>query len=312
MAEAPPDQPVDLGVDVHHVQRPQERRDVDARAVAQRDDGDDGGGDGAEGHQRNGARVRLLALGDDQGREEDGGHEDGPHREEDDAQVEGGVGPERHVRGEEDVGAPREHRPLHHQRPRHHQREGRPSDLRSGHPGVQQDGGGEVEHRHLEEDDEEDEHVHAVDRQQPVEQVVAEQVDDLPAGEEDQDRGGTAHEERHRRRDRVGLDEPLGVAVDLEAGRGAPPEEPGCGGEGAARGGRVAHGAPPGTGADTDPAGTEGRDDVEDRPAADDAPAADDTPAADDAPAAASDGVTRTLPTMRWWPTPQNSLQTIR
>ena len=265
VTQAPPHQAVDLRVDVHEVERPQERRDVDRGAVGERDRRDDRRGDRPEGHERYRSRVRLLALRHDQGGEEDPGHQDRSHREQDHTEIEERVSPEWHVRREEHVGAAGEHRPLDHERADDHQHEGQPPHLGCCYPTVEQDGGREVEHRHLEEDDEEDEHVHAVDREPTVEQLFAQQVNDLPAGQQDQNGRDAAHQERDGGHHRVRLDQRVRVTVDLQAGRGACPEESGALGRGA-------HCSPP-------------------------------------APAA---GSTRTLPTMRWCPTPQNSLQTMR
>ena len=164
------------------------------------------------------ARVGALALGVDQDGEEVARYHQCAHREQDHAQVEGRLGAQRHVGGEEHVRLAREHLPLDHERPHHHQREGDPAHLGCWHAAVQQYGGGEVEHRHLEEDDEEDQHVHAVHREDPVEPHHVEQVHGLPAGEQHQDGGHPSDQERDGCRHGVGLDQGVGGPVDPKSG----------------------------------------------------------------------------------------------
>jgi hypothetical protein len=89
--------------------------------------------------------------------EEDRHGDQCPDREQDHAQVEERVGLERHVGGEEDVGSSGKHRPLDHDGAHHHEAEHRPAQLGRRHPAVEQHRSGEVEDRHLEENDEEDE-----------------------------------------------------------------------------------------------------------------------------------------------------------
>jgi hypothetical protein len=83
--------------------------------------------------------------------------------------------------------------------------------------GVQRRGAGEVENRDLEEQDPEDQHVQAVQREDAVEPVDAQQVDGLPAGEREQDGGEAADQQEDDGTDGVELDEALGVEADVEA-----------------------------------------------------------------------------------------------
>jgi hypothetical protein len=72
-------------------------------------------------------------------------------------------------------------------------------------------------------------------------------MDRLPAGEEDEEGGDPAHEEGDRRDHRVGLDQAIRGAMDLEAGRGAGPEAVGRWGTGfhRPRPGKGVHRSPP-------------------------------------------------------------------
>ena len=169
VAEAPAHQAVDLRVDVHAAQRPEEGRDVDRRAVQQRDHGDDRRGERAEGDQRHRAVVGLLALGHDQRGEEEERRDQRADREEDDAEVVERMRLERHVGGEEHVGPAPEDDDVDQQRRRRasaRSRSRRASAPVAGDPSS--DRSGEVEDRHLEEDDEEDQHVEAVQGQDAV------------------------------------------------------------------------------------------------------------------------------------------------
>src|SRR5690606_32769705 len=109
----------------------------------------------------------------------------------------------------------------------------------------------------------------------PVVPLGREEMHGLPAGEHQQERGNGADQERHHRHHRIGLDEPLGLAMNGPPGDGAGPEE---------RDGGRGHRAPPGS-----------------------------TRAwllsATGSPASST---TMTRPTIMWWPMPQNSLQMTR
>ena len=89
---------------------------------------------------------------------------------------------------------------------------------------VEQHGAREEQHRHLEEDDEEDQHAHAVHAEDAVEPHGGQQVHGLPARQHEQHRGDGADEQRDDRRDGVHLDQALGAEVDAAAGCRAGPE----------------------------------------------------------------------------------------
>ena len=76
-----------------------------------------------------------------------------------------------------------------------------------------------MEDRHLEEDDEEDQHAHPVDAEDAVEPFGGKQMHGLPARQHDQHRGDGADEQRDDRGDRVSLDQALGSQVDLTSSR---------------------------------------------------------------------------------------------
>jgi hypothetical protein len=76
-----------------------------------------------------------------------------------------------------------------------------------------------MEHGNFEEDDEEDQHAHAVHAEDAIEPLGRQQVNRLPSRQHDQHGRHGADEQRHDRRDRVRLDQPLGAKIDAAPGR---------------------------------------------------------------------------------------------
>ena len=169
VAEPPPDHPVDLRVHVHQAKRPEVGRNVDGGAVDEGDHGDDRRRHRAVDDQRQRSLVGPLPLGHDEVREEHADRHQRADREEDDAQVEVRIGAQGHVRREQHIGPAGPHHRLDHERADEHQREAGPRGLRRAVARVEQHRAGEEQHGHLEEDDEEDQHAHAVHAEDAVE-----------------------------------------------------------------------------------------------------------------------------------------------
>jgi hypothetical protein len=108
------------------------------------------------------------------------------------------------------------------------------SALRRRQPAAQQRRRAEVQHRDLEEDDPEDQHVDAVGGEHLVEGVGLEPVDRRPAREHHADGENAADEQEHHRRDGVGEHQLLGIGFELQPRTGAGPV-----------GGRAGHGRLP-------------------------------------------------------------------
>ena len=214
VAEAPPDHPVDLRVHIHQTQRPEVGRDVDHSAVHEGDDGDDGRRHRAVNDERQRASVGLLPPRHDQVREEDTDRDERADREEDHAEVERRLRAQRHVRREQDIRPAGPHHRLDRERSGEHQGESSPGDLRRAVACVQQHGAGEDQHRHLEEDDEENQHAHPVHAEDAVEPHGREQVDSLPARQHDEHRGNRTDQQRDHRGNGVHLDQTLRAKVD--------------------------------------------------------------------------------------------------
>jgi len=103
--QAPPDDPVHLGVYMGDVTyRPEEGGYQDNRAARNGENRDDGGCYGAEGDQGDRTFVGLLLLGDDQGTEEYEATDERPHGEQDQPQIKMGSGLHRHIGGHHDAG----------------------------------------------------------------------------------------------------------------------------------------------------------------------------------------------------------------
>jgi hypothetical protein len=79
----------------------------------------------------------------------------------------------------------------------------------------------EIEHRHLEENNPDEQDVNAVRRQCEVEPVGRQEVNLGPARQCHQQTEQAANCEKDDGRDRIGLDQFLGSEIDLEACRGA-------------------------------------------------------------------------------------------
>ena len=249
VSERPEHQAVDLRVDVHVPQRPEEGRDVDRRAVQQGDDGDDRRGERAEGDQRQRAGVALFSFGDDERGEEEERCDERADREEDDSQIVERMRLERHVPGEEHVRPAPEHDDVDQQRADEHESEAGPGELGCRLPRPEYDRSSEVEDRHLEEDDEEDQHVEAVQGQDAVVPGRLEQMHRLPAGERQEQGRDDADEQEDDPDDGVPAHQKLGVAIDPQAGhrteaRGEAPERRvgGCGAGSAGAGGKICRG----------------------------------------------------------------------
>src|SRR5262245_22129767 len=132
-----------------------------------------------------------------------------------------------------------------------------------------------MEHGDLEEDDEKDQHAHAVDAENAIEPLGRQKMDRLPPGQHDQHGSNRADEKCHHRRDRVDLDQTFRADVDPPSSRLARAE---------------------------DATVREGRN----------ADRGWSTHGSLLAVATAGASSTMTRPTIMWWPIPQNSLQRIR
>jgi hypothetical protein len=93
-----------------------------------------------------------------------------------------------------------------------------PRPARRREPAAQQRRRGEVEHRHLEEDDPEDQHVDAVRGEDQVELVGRQQLDGRPAGQDDAQRHDAADQQRQHAGDGVPAHQLLGIGVELQPG----------------------------------------------------------------------------------------------
>ena len=193
--------------------------------------GDDRSGERAVRHERERTFVGVLALRDHDRREEVADHDQRADGEQDHAKVERWLRAQRNVRSEEHVRLPGPHRPVHEQRAAGHQGERDPAERGRGQPRGEQRRCGEIEHRHLEEQHEENQHVHAVNRQHAVEPDRVQQVHRLPAREQHEQRRDAADQERDRRRDGVRLDQRIRLRVNAEPSGGTATH---CGGHRAA------------------------------------------------------------------------------
>ena len=128
------------------------------------------------------------------------------------------VGLQRRIGREEHVGAALEDHGVDDEHAQHHQAEREPAQAGRRQAAAQQDRAGEVEDGHLEEDDEEDQHVEPVQRQEPIEQVGGQQVHGLPPGHHDPEGRDDADQEVHDGDHGVDLEERLRVPLDLQAG----------------------------------------------------------------------------------------------
>ena len=108
-----------------------------------------------------------------------------------------------------------------HQRADQHEPELGPAPTGRSNPRIEQYGGCEIQHRHLEENDPDQQDVEAVRRQREVEPVGREQVHGGPAGERDREPEQAADEQEHHGNDGVRLDQIFRGPVDLQTGRRA-------------------------------------------------------------------------------------------
>jgi hypothetical protein len=219
VTQAPPGDPVPRGVELADPpERPQEGRDHHDGAVQQGHHGDDRRGGRAEDDEGHRPLVGAVAVRDVQGAEVVPHPDERPDGHQDDAQVEVGLRPERHVRRHQDVALPLHDRDVDHHGAHHHQQEAGPRQTLRVEPAVQQHGADEVEDRDLEEQDPEDQHVEAVQRQDPVVPLGAEQVDRRPTSEAQQDRADPADQSQLRTSDAgwfpvTGISPPTTVVV---------------------------------------------------------------------------------------------------
>ena len=214
MPESPPHDAVDLGIDRHEAERPEIRRDVDRRSMKERDDRNDRRRHRAVHHQRQRSLIPVFALCHDEVDEEDRHADQRPDRKEDDAEIERRLRPQRHVRREEHVRLAGPHHRLDHDGAGHHEGESEPRGLRRAAPGVDERGAGEMKHGNLKEDDEKDQHAHAMHAEDAVEPLSRQQVNRLPSRQHDQHGGDGADEQRNHRTDRMRLDQALCTQVD--------------------------------------------------------------------------------------------------
>ncbi len=220
VAQRPPDELVPLRVDGRDDPHgPEQRRDVDQRAMYERDDRYDRRRHRAIHHEWHRAFVRLLAFGDRERGEELPHHAERAHREHDDAGVEQRVRLQRRIRRVQHVGPAAPLHRLHRQHAGEHQSEVEPPEPRRRRSRIEQHRAREPEHGHLEVDDEENEHVHAVHAEQAIVPRRRKEMHGLPAREHEQQRRDGTYQERHYRHDGVGTNEKLGLTVD------APPRE---------------------------------------------------------------------------------------
>jgi len=155
--------------------------------VQQRDDRNDGRGQCAEADERDGAFVSPLAARHHERGEKERRHDQRADGEEDDVKVVERMRLERRVGREEHVGPALKDQRIDDQHAQQHQREGEPAQLRRRQARAQQDRAREVEHGHLDKDDEEGEHVEAVQGQEAIEEIGGQEVHGLPAGHHDAD-----------------------------------------------------------------------------------------------------------------------------
>jgi hypothetical protein len=168
-------------------QGPQPGRHQDDGARGDGEDGDDGGGQRAEGNKRDRTLIGALLLGDHQGSEKYETPEQRAHREEDQAKVEIRRRLHRHVGGEHDARFALQHGDRREQGAAQHEHIPEPRHLGRGQAAVEDDGRCEVEHRDLEEDDPEQQHRRAVSGEHEIEQLGRQQVHGRPAGQRHED-----------------------------------------------------------------------------------------------------------------------------
>ena len=222
VAEAPPDEAIPRGVGLRRpTHRISKRRDHHDGAVQQSDDGDDGGGGGTERDDRHGAGVGLVPFRDVEGGEEIKHAHQCADGDENDPEVEERMRQQRQVGSHHHVGLSGDDDVIHHDGAGEHHPERDPGNLAREEPGIERRRAGEVEDGDLEEEYPQDQHVDAVERQDPIKPVDGEQVHGLPTREREQERGDATEEEEDNAGDGIELDEALGVEADTEAGRAA-------------------------------------------------------------------------------------------
>ena len=219
MTHRPPHHLVHQGIDVvDQAERPQPGRDQDDRARGDGEHRDDGGGERAEGHQRNRALIGLFFLGDHKRREEDRAADQRADREQDQAEIEVRLGLHRRIGGEHHAGIALEHGDIGRDRADDHHHEADPGELWRRQPRIEQDRGREIEHGDFEEDDPEQQHIGAVPGQDQIEPVGRKQMHRRPARQRDQQAHQPADGEKHHRGHGICLDQRLRRGIDLEAG----------------------------------------------------------------------------------------------
>ncbi len=222
MAHGPPDGLVEQRVDVtDQTDGPQQRRDQDDRAGRDGEDCDNGCRHGAERDQRYRALVGAFLARHDQRAEEHEAADQRADREQDDAEVEPGIGLQRHVGGEHDAGPALQYDNICQQGANEHQREACPRPFGRSDATAQQHGGSEIQHGHLEEDDPDEQHVEAVRGQRQVEEIGWQKVHFRPARQRDEQSEESTDREKDDGNDSVGFDQLFGGKVNLEAGRRA-------------------------------------------------------------------------------------------
>ena len=178
-------------------------------AGGQGEDRDDRRRERTEGDQRDRALIGPLLARDHQGREEDGDGDQRTDREQDEAEIEVRARLHRRVGGEHHAAVALEHGDVGDPGADQHEGERDPGELGRRQARVQEDRRGEVEHRDLEEDDPDQEHVEAVGGERQIEPLRRQEMDRLPAGQRDHQAEQAADREEDHGGDRIGLDQRL-------------------------------------------------------------------------------------------------------
>ena len=219
MAHRPPHELVHQRVDVaDEADGPEPGRDQDDRTGSEREHRDDRCRQRAEGHERYRAGVGPSLARDHERAEEDAAADQRADGEQDQPQVEVLRRHHRRVRGEHHARLSLQHGDIGQQAADQHHHESRPGPARRREARIQQDRRGEIEHRDLEEDDPQQQHVQPVRGQRQIEPVGREQVNGRPARQRDRQAEQPANGQEDDGRDGIGLDQRLGIQVDLESG----------------------------------------------------------------------------------------------